>query len=172
LALFLSDEFALTLASPSPMDQRNLELPNGTAGSRRSYWSGNSLGSKRPSIVTANLSSDHLNALGQVNGGVNGNHEHVFGMGTVPGAGGLERSRSAKSASERAVAWRDRGKATAMLRTASDGADVVIEENGLEWEVVNPHGVGKRDAPVDFQLRRRHSLQDRLVYRELRVSPA
>lgn len=42
-----------------------------------------------------------------------------------------------------------------MLRTASDGADVVVEENGLEWEVVNPHGVGKRDEHTAVKLKRR-----------------
>lgn len=44
---------------------------------------------------------------------------------------------------DRAVAWRSRGRATTMLRTSSDGADVTIEEGGMEWEVLNPHGTGK-----------------------------
>jgi len=41
-----------------------------------------------------------------------------------------------------------------MLRTSSDGADVLLEEGELEWEVVNPHGtakgrgVDKRDTAV------------------------
>lgn len=30
-----------------------------------------------------------------------------------------------------------------MLRTASDGADVAVEEGGNEWEVINPHGTGR-----------------------------
>lgn len=44
---------------------------------------------------------------------------------------------------ERALAWRNQGKATAMLRTSSDGADVSVEENGMEWEVIQGHGTGK-----------------------------
>ncbi len=98
----------------------------------------------------------------------------------------------AAPATERAVAWRERGRATAMLRTSSDGADVAIEENGMEWEVLTPHGTGKGqqddpNAPVsELQRRyaergtgmivadddRRHSLQDRTAYKELRISPA
>ena len=30
-----------------------------------------------------------------------------------------------------------------MLRTSSDGADVSVEENGMEWEVLQGHGTGK-----------------------------
>jgi hypothetical protein len=30
-----------------------------------------------------------------------------------------------------------------MLRTASDGADVALDEGGMEWDVLNPHGTGK-----------------------------
>jgi hypothetical protein len=57
----------------------------------------------------------------------------------------------------RAEAWRERGRATAMLRTSSDGADVVIEEGGLEWEVINPHGTSKghREALAGVKLSRR-----------------
>ncbi len=44
---------------------------------------------------------------------------------------------------DRAIAWRERGRATTMLRTASDGADVILEDEGLEWEVVEGHGTGK-----------------------------
>lgn len=42
-----------------------------------------------------------------------------------------------------------------MLRTASDGADVALEEGGMEWEVVNPHGTGKGRAISDRPLVRR-----------------
>jgi hypothetical protein len=47
-----------------------------------------------------------------------------------------------------------------MLRTASDGADVVVEEGGNEWEVLNPHGTAKGQhddwAPLRMaELRRR-----------------
>lgn len=42
-----------------------------------------------------------------------------------------------------------------MLRTSSDGADVVLEEGGMEWEVVNPHGTSKgRDANEKVLVRR------------------
>jgi hypothetical protein len=75
-----------------------------------------------------------------------------------------------------------------MLRTASDGADVVVEEGGNEWEVLNPHGTAKGQhddwAPLRMaELRRRwaqacdgadvrHSLQDRMAYSDVRVSPS
>lgn len=65
-----------------------------------------------------------------------------------------------------------------MLRTSSDGADVVIEEGGMEWEIVEPHGTGRgqrrraTDESEDAALVRRHSLQDRLAYRDIRVVPA
>ena len=52
-------------------------------------------------------------------------------------------------ANERAMAWRNMGRATTMLRTSSDGADVTVEENGMEWEVINPHGTGKGRRAVD-----------------------
>ncbi len=64
---------------------------------------------------------------------------------TRTGSPGDDRSvyTSRLVADERALVWRDRGRATAMLRTCSDGADVVVEDNGLEWEVINPHGTAK-----------------------------
>lgn len=49
-----------------------------------------------------------------------------------------------RTAPERALAWRERGRATTMLRTASDGADVMVEEGGMEWDVLEPHGTGRR----------------------------
>ncbi|TXT11833.1 uncharacterized protein COLE_02243 [Cutaneotrichosporon oleaginosum] len=79
----------------------------------------------------------------------------------------------------------------AMLRTASDGADVIVDSNGLEWAVANGHGTGKRiegsvdsdsiaATPVDDgtavresvnPLCRSHSLQaDRRVYRSRHVT--
>ncbi|GFZ47816.1 hypothetical protein JCM24511_05563 [Saitozyma sp. JCM 24511] len=98
------------------------------------------------------------------------------------------RQRPVRTVSERAAVWHDRGRATTMLRTASDGADVVIEEGGNEWEVLNPHGTAKGQhddwAPLRMaELRRRwgvacdgtdvrHSLQDRMAYSDVRVSPS
>lgn len=38
-----------------------------------------------------------------------------------------------------------------MLRTCSDGADVVLEEGGMEWEVVEPHGTSKGRGEVMSQ---------------------
>lgn len=81
-----------------------------------------------------------------------------------------------------------------MLRTASDGADVVADHGGLEWAVANGHGTGKRldaDHGVEHEcavtpvsplaaptgvaalrgatLHRSHSLQDRQHYRGMHV---
>jgi len=36
-----------------------------------------------------------------------------------------------------------------MLRTSSDGADVLLEEGELEWEVINPHGTAKGREGVE-----------------------
>lgn len=72
-----------------------------------------------------------------------------------------------------------------MLRTASDGADVVVADGGHEWSVSNPHGTGKRedsdgrsiraaspDSELDIAaLKRTSSLQDdRSQYRGMRVA--
>lgn len=87
-----------------------------------------------------------------------------------------------------------------MLRTASDGADVIADHQGLEWAVANGHGTGKRldtqvSGSVDDEsvapeavpplavptgvaalrgatLRRSHSLQDRAHYRGMHVCDA
>lgn len=60
-----------------------------------------------------------------------------------------------------------------MLRTSSDGADVAIEENGLEWEVINPHGTGKgqHERPKP-EIQRRHSLEPPEKYSGVRPVPA
>jgi len=52
-----------------------------------------------------------------------------------------------------------------MLRTSSDGADVVVEEGGLEWEVVNPHGTGKghHDTLEIIKLTRRYVISTALT---------
>ena len=62
---------------------------------------------------------------------------------------GPRSSLTARTVSDRALAWQDRGLATPMLRTASDGADVAIEENGMEWQVINPRGTCKGQHRVD-----------------------
>ena len=50
-----------------------------------------------------------------------------------------------------------------MLRTSSDGADVAVEENGLEWEVLNPHGTSKGQHPAAMDPEERALLRRRCV---------
>jgi hypothetical protein len=83
---------------------------------------------------------------------------------------------------QRALAWRNQGKATAMLRTSSDGADVSVEENGLEWEVIQGHGTGKGQhhnkarrttmgtgcGGGNGRMERRHSLESPETYTHVR----
>ncbi|CAD6576100.1 MAG: hypothetical protein TREMPRED_001578 [Tremellales sp. Tagirdzhanova-0007] len=98
------------------------------------------------------------------------------GFGLVSDVEEVEEQLDRVSVSDRALAWQDRGLATPMLRTASDGADVAIEENGMEWQVINPRGTCKGQHRVDdtwiTKLSRSNSLQDRVAYKEVRVSPA
>lgn len=42
-----------------------------------------------------------------------------------------------------------------MLRSSSDGADVALDETGMEWEVQNPHGTGKREEEAVKPMMRR-----------------
>jgi hypothetical protein len=64
-----------------------------------------------------------------------------------------------------------------MLRSSSAGADVAIDEGGMEWEVLEPHGTGK-GQPGDVRrarersrarVKRRHSQEDIMAYRFTRV---
>lgn len=72
-----------------------------------------------------------------------------------------------------------------MLRTVSDGADVVLDDRGHEWVIVNAYGTGKRedtegreintvmpDVDIDtVALKRTNSLQDdRSQYRHVHVN--
>lgn len=65
-----------------------------------------------------------------------------------------------------------------MLRTSSDGADVAVEENGNEWEVIRGHGTGKGQHRTlakttgcsSMRLERRHSLEPPETYMHVRRS--
>jgi hypothetical protein len=123
----------LTAASYSSATSRlNVEKSHGTTTSRQSYVSATSRG--RPSIITS-LSND----------GSDGHSGRSFPP-TSPLDDRSEDHHGRLGPGDRALAWRSRGRTTAMLRTSSDGADVVLEEGGMEWEVVNPHGTGKGRA--------------------------
>ncbi|ORY30331.1 hypothetical protein BCR39DRAFT_564873 [Naematelia encephala] len=141
--------------SPSlNMSMRNLDR----SGTRPAFLSATSRpASKRPSINT-NMSGDASDAISRVS--------HRTASPSEDRA-----SFVARSMSDRALAWRDRGRTTAMLRTSSDGADVMIEEGGMEWEVVNPHGTGRGQSEryEHVELKRRHSLQDRTEYKNMRI---
>lgn len=132
------------VASVSPtLSRLNVERPFGTNTSRHSYVSGTSRG--RPSIVTS-LSNDGSDGLSRRSQPVSPAHERNEEYFRGPRTSGV---------GDRAVAWRSRGRATTMLRTASDGADVALEEGGMEWEVVNPHGTGKGRSSLHRPLIRR-----------------
>lgn len=110
--------------------------------------------------------------------------------------GPLDRRRSAAtaistttSAGDRSRAWASPQPRVPMLRTASDGADVVVAPGGNEFAVANPHGTGRREEAVvdgtvqlepqlesDFgidraALKRTNSFQNRSYYRGFRIKP-
>ncbi|WVQ83185.1 hypothetical protein IAT38_005324 [Cryptococcus sp. DSM 104549] len=96
------------------------------------------------------------------------------GVGGPSGTGAGMRPSISRNASDRAIAWRNRGRATVMLRANSDGADVVLEEGGHEWEVTNPRGTGRREADFgeeeeEMRMTRRHSFDDADFYRGTRT---
>lgn len=62
--------------------------------------------------------------------------------------------------------------ATRLLRSSSTGADVAVDEGGMEWEVLEPHGTGKGQPGHRHKFpigRRRHSQEDIKAYRFTRV---
>ncbi|XAO24672.1 hypothetical protein I312_103478 [Cryptococcus bacillisporus CA1280] len=88
-------------------------------------------------------------------------------IGSVAGRG--TSNAVSKPASERAIAWRNKGRSTVMLRSSSDGADVALDETGMEWEVRNPHGTGKREEEAVKLVVRRHSFNDLDDYKGARM---
>ncbi|KAL0243554.1 hypothetical protein I308_105520 [Cryptococcus tetragattii IND107] len=88
-------------------------------------------------------------------------------IGSVAGRG--TSNAVSKPASERAIAWRNKGRSTVMLRSSSDGADVALDETGMEWEVRNPHGTGKREGEAAKLVARRHSFNDLDDYKGARM---
>nr|XP_019008341.1 uncharacterized protein I206_06900 [Kwoniella pini CBS 10737]OCF47122.1 hypothetical protein I206_06900 [Kwoniella pini CBS 10737] len=152
-------------ASPSPSASHRLLDRSFNNSSRPSFLTaGSRAQSKRPSIVTQPSGNDSdiwsKTSLGNglspaeeksdmeftANGYSPGGHSRTPSARGIPYIEG--RPAHTRTPSDRAIAWRERGRATTMLRTASDGADVVIEETGMEWEVTNPHGTGKRDGEI------------------------
>ncbi|ORX33965.1 hypothetical protein BD324DRAFT_653662 [Kockovaella imperatae] len=127
------------------------------SSTRPSMATRTSKGSKRPSIMTTfslDESDRSLRAASHVDDGLNGD---------------AEGSRTRHPASLRLA------RSRVMLRTTSDGADVVLEDGAPEWKVVRPHGSFKGQRGVDKNitaLKRTRSLQDRLFYRDLLISPA
>ncbi|KAL1407262.1 hypothetical protein Q8F55_006680 [Vanrija albida] len=99
-------------------------------------------------------------------------------------AGSAETGRT--GATGRQPNWASVWRPFAMERTASDGADVTLDENGHEWDVTNPSGTGKRqfldghieDAggiviPNRKKLLRRSSLKEpKSEYAEMRIKAA
>nr|XP_018265333.1 uncharacterized protein I303_01697 [Kwoniella dejecticola CBS 10117]OBR87491.1 hypothetical protein I303_01697 [Kwoniella dejecticola CBS 10117] len=158
-------------ASPSPSASHRLLDSSFKSSSKPSFLTATSRApSKRPSIITQVSGNESdiwsraslANGLSPTeersdmeytaNGYSPGGHSRTPSGKGLPyanaSANGNGRPGHLRTASDRAVAWRERGRATTMLRTASDGADVVVEETGMEWEVTNPHGTGKRDGDV------------------------
>lgn len=129
----------MTHPHPSPLSARPSFL---TAASR--------VTSKRPSIITTfSNGSDRSVPLSRFTSNDPDRRNSLFvdepdalyspSFDQTKASGGLK----GKNTFERALAYRDSGRQIAMVRTASDGADVAIEEDGNEWEVLNPHGTGK-----------------------------
>ncbi|WWC86774.1 uncharacterized protein L201_001653 [Kwoniella dendrophila CBS 6074] len=170
-------------ASPSPSTSyKPLDRSLNTSSRPSFLTAGSKAQSKRPSIVTqisgndsdiwsrtslaAGLSPTEERSDFEYSPG--GGHSRTPSGQSVPNG----RPSIARTPSDRAIAWRNRGRATTMLRTASDGADVTIEETGMEWEVTNPHGTGRRDSGgLDnqiLQLTRRHSIEQLDFYKDMR----
>ncbi|WVR04726.1 hypothetical protein IAU60_001737 [Kwoniella sp. DSM 27419] len=186
-------------ASPSPSTSlRPLDRQFGSVSTRPSFLTANSRTSKRPSINTQ-LSGNESDMWSRISlrgrspteersdldlpptsGSQHAQPQTPQNIAlprrgaTMPGPDG--RPGMPRNASERALAWRNKGRATTMLRTSSDGADVVVEETGMEWEVTNPRGTGKREDAMEaneaLTLSRRHSLVTTEDYQSMRrVTP-
>ncbi|WRT64661.1 uncharacterized protein IL334_001595 [Kwoniella shivajii] len=163
-------------ASPSPSTSFKPLNQNFTS-SKKSLLQANSVAhSKRPSIVTQ-LSGNESDiwSRGSLAAGFSPTEEKTDPEYPVNGHspdGIHPKPLMNRTPSDRALAWRNRGRVTTMLRTASDGADVVVEETGMEWEVTNPHGTGKREASglegKVLELTRRHSLEQIDLYNDMR----
>ncbi|OWZ33295.1 hypothetical protein C356_05394 [Cryptococcus neoformans c45] len=95
------------------------------------------------------------------------NHVKNSIAGSIGGRG--TSNAVSRPASERAIAWRNKRRSTVMLRSSSDGADVALDETGMEWEVQNPHGTGKREEEAVKPMMRRHSFNDLDDYKGARM---
>ncbi|OCF33863.1 hypothetical protein I316_04575 [Kwoniella heveanensis BCC8398] len=179
-------------ASPSPSTSlRPLDRSFGhSTSSRPSFLTANShAASKRPSIVTQLSGNESdlwsrasLKGLSPTEERSDLDYPPGHPYGTYPHSltpsqhlrartvsGPESRPSMDRSASDRALAWRNRGRNTTMLRTSSDGADVVVEETGMEWEVTNPHGTGKREGEGAIPPREAmHSLESYETYENMR----
>ncbi|WVW78303.1 hypothetical protein I302_100257 [Kwoniella bestiolae CBS 10118] len=175
-------------ASPSPSTSTRPLDRSWNTSSRPSFLTATSRPqSKRPSIVTqisgnesdiwsrASLAATGLSPTEERSDmDYSNRHSPVGGHSRTPSGQLTSNGRPAiaRTPSDRALAWRNRGRATAMLRTASDGADVCIEETGMEWEIMNPHGTGKRSGEnlgdKVLELTRRHSMEQVDFYKDLR----
>ncbi|KAK8847532.1 hypothetical protein IAR55_005390 [Kwoniella newhampshirensis] len=164
-------------ASPSPSaSTRHLHQPMaGFNTTRASFLTANPRAdSKRLSIITnpsgndSDVWSRHSYRVNRSPGDEVTDQDHEVGH---RGDRREAHSTTAGTTSDRATIWRVRGRAPKMLRTASDGADVIVEENGMEWEVTNPHGTGKRDGHGELKqilVARRHSFEHKEHYRDVR----
>ncbi|WWD07525.1 hypothetical protein V865_005626 [Kwoniella europaea PYCC6329] len=176
-------------ASPSPSTSTRPLDRSWNTSSRPSFLTATSRAqSKRPSIITqVSGNESDIWSRASLAAGLSPTDERsdmefsnrnspVGGHSRTPSgqlaSNGDTRPAIIRTLSDRALAWRNRGRATAMLRTASDGADVCIEETGMEWEVMNPHGTGKRSGEdlgeKVLELTRRHSLEQVDFYKDMR----
>ncbi|ODN79552.1 hypothetical protein L202_03507 [Cryptococcus amylolentus CBS 6039] len=91
----------------------------------------------------------------------------------VSSSGANAAGAGTSQVSDRAVAWRNKGRSTVMLRSSSDGADVVLDDSGMEWEVMNPRGTGKRgDGDLFASTMRRHSFDNLEEFEGVRMLSA
>ncbi|KAK6903592.1 hypothetical protein I203_107097 [Kwoniella mangroviensis CBS 8507] len=176
-------------ASPSPSTSTRPLDRSWNTSSRPTFLTANTRAqSKRPSIITqisgnesdiwsrASLAAGLSPTDERSDVEFSNRNSSVGGHSRTPSgqlaSNGNTRPAIIRTPSDRALAWRNRGRATAMLRTASDGADVCIEETGMEWEVLNPHGTGKRSGEdlgeKLLDLTRRHSLEQVDFYKDMR----
>ena len=116
----------------------------GTTSTKRSMASGMSAaGSQRLSIATG-FGADDSNRSHRTTSFIDHRREtgHA-GPGNLGQAGSSMRTLSTQAQANRALP---------MLRTTSDGADVILDRGGNEWTVINPQGAFKGQKPLNEEI--------------------
>ena len=150
----------LTLGSASKHQSPSklyVDRSYGSSSTRQSITTKSRAGSKRLSVLTSFSMDSEPSLLRQSSYDDRTENGHAIAYSERP------------ADSIRALSLSQMEKSRMMLRTTSDGADVILDDGALEWTVVNPHGVFKGQKPVSEErlARKRRSVRVPQVESEL-----